>query len=105
MISGGFFGTWPAVEAAFSPGFLTGTGAWAGNPAALPAYFAGNLASDGRQVWLTPGLAMLVDQGAPNNASAWSWWTKNVYSTVPDFANDPKWAIVPRTDDNVLPAQ
>jgi len=29
----------------------------------------------------------------------------NVYSKVPDFANDPKWAIVPRTDTNVLPAQ
>ena len=25
------------------------------------------------------------------------------YSKVPDFATDPKWAIVPRTDTNVLP--
>ncbi|HEV2097891.1 MAG TPA: hypothetical protein VGR45_03075, partial [Stellaceae bacterium] len=103
LISGGFFNSWAAVMGAFSPGFLTGTGAWASNPSALPAYFALNLASDGREVWLTPGLAMLVDQAAPNIAAAWSWWSANVYSKVPDFANDPKWAIVPRTDDNVLP--
>jgi len=105
LLSGGFYATWSALEAAFSPGFLTGTGAWAGNSTAIPAYFAGNLASDGRQVWLTPGMAMLVDQAAPNITAAWSWWTANVYSKVPDFANDPKWAIVPRTDTNVLPAQ
>jgi hypothetical protein len=109
LLSGGFYSTWPALEAAFSPGFLTGTGAWAGNSTAIPAYFASNLASDGREVWLTPGLAMLVDQTAPNVAAAvdaaWSWWQMNVYSKVPDFANDPKWAIVPRTDTNVLPAQ
>jgi hypothetical protein len=26
-------------------------------------------------------------------------------SKVPDFAKDPKWAIVPRTDNNTLPPQ
>ena len=106
LISGGFFPTWPALEAAFAPNFLTGPDSPSfPNGQALPSYFASNLASDGRQVWLTPGLAMLVDQSAPNIAAAWSWWIGNVYSKVPDFANDPKWAIVPRTDTNVLPAQ
>jgi hypothetical protein len=71
----------------------------------FPTYFVDNLASDGREVWLTPGLAMLVDEQAPGATTAWSWWIGNVYSKVPDFANDPKWAIVPRTDANVLPAQ
>ena len=105
LISGGFFPTWPALEAAFAPNFLTGPDSPSfPNGQALPSYFASNLASDGRQVWLTPGLAMLVDQGATNISAAWSWWIGNVYSKVPDFATDPKWAIVPRTDTNVLPA-
>ena len=68
-------------------------------------YFRGNLAADGRQTWLTPGLAMLVDQNAPGAAAAWNWWKANVYSKVPDFGKDPKWAIVPRTDNNTLPPQ
>jgi len=106
LISGGFFPTWPALEAAFAPNFLTGPDSPSfPNGQALPSYFASNLASDGRQVWLTPGLAMLVDQSAPNIAAAWSWWIGNVYSKVPDFATDPKWAIVPRTDTNLLPTQ
>ncbi len=71
----------------------------------FPAYFMDNIASDGREVWLTPGLAMTVDQNQPRAAQAWAWFKANVYSKVPDFANDPKWAIVPRTDTNVLPAQ
>ena len=106
LISGGFFPTWPALEAAFAPNFLTGPDSPSfPNGQALPSYFASNLGSDGREVWLTPGLAMLVDQSAPGIAPAWAWWIGNVYSKVPDFANDPKWAIVPRTDTNVLPAQ
>jgi hypothetical protein len=105
LLSGGFFSTWTALENAFSPGFLTGTGAWASASNAIPAYFLANLASDGREVWLTPGLAMLVDEGEPNVGAAWNWWLANVYSKVPDFANDPKWAIIPRTDTNILPSQ
>ena len=45
----------------------------------LPAYFASNYPASGRQVWGTPGMAMLVDQNAPGIASAWSWWKANVY--------------------------
>ena len=71
----------------------------------LPAAFRGGLAADGRQTWLTPGLAMLVDQNAPGAAAAWNWWKANVYSKVPDFGKDPKWAIVPRTDNSTLPPQ
>jgi hypothetical protein len=48
---------------------------------------------------------MLVDQGAPGATAAWAWWIANVYSQVPDFANAPKWTIIPRTDSNVLPPQ
>lgn len=70
----------------------------------FPAYFTNNLNSDGRPVWLTPGLAMAVDQGQPRASDAWLWFKTNVYAKVPDFGNDPKWAIVPRTDGNVLPS-
>ncbi|HEV2100255.1 MAG TPA: hypothetical protein VGR45_15200, partial [Stellaceae bacterium] len=95
----GWFTTWAGLISALNltPNCCGGRG--------FPIYFTNNLASDGRPVWLTPGLAMTVDQKQPGAAQAWSWWKANVYSKVPDFANDPKWAIVPRTDTNVLPAQ
>ena len=92
----GWFTTWAGWLSAINFSGCCGTAGFQG-------YFAGNLASDGRQVWLTPGLAMLVDEAQPGAVRAWSWWIGNVYSKVPDFANDPKWAIVPRTDTNVLP--
>ncbi len=94
----GWFTTWAGWLSAINFSGCCGTAGFQG-------YFNGNLASDGRQVWLTPGLAMLVDEAQPGAVKAWSWWIGNVYSKVPDFANDPKWAIVPRTDTNVLPAQ
>ncbi len=62
----------------------------------------------GRQTWVQPGLAMLVDQGVPGADAAWSWYNTNGYS-LPGVAayrdGDPRWAIVPRTDNNVLPPQ
>jgi hypothetical protein len=95
----GWFTTWAGLISALNltPTCCGGRG--------FAIYFAGNLASDGRQVWLTPGLAMTVDQKQPGAVQAWSWWKANVYSKVRDFANDPKLAIVPRTDTNVLPVQ
>ena len=98
---GGFFATWPAMIAALVPAYVDGAASRGG----LPAYFKANLFNDGREVWATPGLAMLVDEGAAGAAAAWRWWEINVYKAVPDFGADPKWAIVPRTDANALPAQ
>jgi hypothetical protein len=104
-------------DSPLAPGTASWYKTWAGWISALnltptccggsgfPAYFASNLASDGREVWLTPGLAMTVDQNQPRATQAWAWFQANVYQKVPDFTNDPKWAIVPRTDSNVLPAQ
>ena len=64
--------------------------------------------SGGRQTWVQPGLAMLLDQAVPGASMAWSWYNTNGYS-LPSAATyrngDPRWAIVPRTDDNVLPPQ
>jgi hypothetical protein len=61
----------------------------------------------GRQQWVTPGLAMLVDAGAPGAAAAWNWYKTNAYSVTPAayLARDPRWAIVPRTDAIKLPPQ
>ena len=104
---GGWFASWPDLIAnAMDPTYMDGSQARGG----LPAYFRNNLAASGRQVWGTPGLAMLVDQNAPGAAAAWSWWKANVYSKVPGphlvpFSSDPRWAILPRTDRNVLPPQ
>jgi hypothetical protein len=103
---GGFFPTWAAAIQALTPGWVNGTcTSSCVPPGGLPTYFKNGLAADGRQTWLTPGLAMLVDQNAPGAAAAWNWWKTNVYSKVPDFGKDPKWAIVPRTDNNTLPPQ
>jgi hypothetical protein len=106
---GGFLANWPAVIGTMTATWLANTPPFAsqcGYPAGgLPEYFAVDDDADGRQVWLTPGLAMLVDQGAPGAATAWGWWQTNVYAPTPNFTSDPKWAIVPRTDTNFLPPQ
>jgi hypothetical protein len=104
---GGWWATWSDLIAkGMDSNYLDGGQARGG----LPAYFRNNLSASGRQVWGTPGLAMLVDQNAPGAAAAWSWWKASVYSKVPGshlvpFTSDPRWAILPRTDRNVLPAQ
>jgi hypothetical protein len=107
---GGYYATWPALVAAIPAPFLTGAG-WnpAGNGADgdLAQYFAANLTDDGRPIWLAGGLAMAADAEAAGAAKAWSWFRSNVYQAIPadDLEWDPKWAIVPRTDPNTLPAQ
>ena len=62
---------------------------------------------DGYPIWAMPGLAMAVDHNDPGAAQAWGWFAPNVYQGVTPGAipGDPKWAIVPRTDTNTLPAQ
>ncbi len=104
---GGWWATWPdLIGNAMDPTWISGSRSGGG----LPAYFRNNLSASGRQVWGTPGLAMLVDQNAPGAAAAWSWWKANVYSEVGGthlvpFTSDPRWTILPRTDRNVLPPQ
>ncbi len=101
---GGWFASWPDLIAnAMDPTWISGSQSGGG----LPTYFANNLAPSGREMWGTPGLAMLVDQNAPGVASAWSWWEANVYSKVSAlaFSRDLRWTIVPRTDNNTLPPQ
>jgi hypothetical protein len=95
----GTMGMWPSLEALYAggedPNYLAGLkSSWVSN--------AGN----GRQVWMQPGLAMLVDQNAPGASAAWAWYFANGYSlpnAITTHNTDPRWAIVPRTDNNVLP--
>lgn len=74
--------------------------------ASLKTQWANGL-QGGRQTWVTPGLAMLVDAGARDAVAAWNWYKTNAYSVTPSayLARDPRWAIVPRTDANDLPPQ
>ena len=54
------------------------------------------------------GLASAVDNAVPGASAAWAWYKPNVYDILSSNgtnALDPKWAIVPRTDNNVLPPQ
>jgi hypothetical protein len=97
----GTAGMWPSFDALYAGG-------------EDPTYLAGLKtnwvagAGNGRQVWVQPGLAMLVDQSVPGASAAWSWYNTNDYSlpnAVTTHNADPRWAIVPRTDNNVLPPQ
>lgn len=105
---GGWLSTWSALEATITPAFLTGVN-WpaSGNGGAgdLLQYFATNLTSDGRPIWLMGALAMMVDAGDPRAAAAWAWFFANVYQVIPlaQLQVNPRWAILPRTDNNVLP--
>ncbi len=111
---GGFLPSWAAVVAAMTPAYVTGNG-WpaAGNSGDgdLVQYFVRQLTQtgqdDGYPIWAMPGLAMAVDHNDPGAAQAWGWFAPNVYQGVTPGAipGDPKWAIVPRTDTNTLPAQ
>ncbi len=106
---GGFPATYAAWLALFNPAYLTGAG-W--NPSLgvdLPQYFANNLYAQGRPAYAMAALAPLVDQGAAGAAQAWMWMDANVRRPIAaatagaPFSQDPSWAIVPRTDKNVLP--
>jgi hypothetical protein len=90
---------WSNVTAALSPAYLTGVGWNSALGQDLPQLFASDNVNEGRHVWLQPGMAMMVDQGL----TTWDWWSSNVYSKI--NWSDPRWDIVPRTDQNVLPAQ
>ena len=91
---GGWYTTWDDVfNISEDPAYLAALNWGSSSPAG------------GRQTWVQPGLAMLVDAGAPNAAAAWAWWQTYAYGLItPSFrATDPRWAIIPRTDSNVLP--
>jgi hypothetical protein len=94
---GGFWPTWAAYYAGgVAPGYIAG----------LQTDWVAGMAG-GRQTWVQPGLAMLVDQAVPGAIAAWAWYDANGYS-LPSAAayrnGDPRWAIVPRADNNVLPS-
>ena len=79
----------------------------------IAAGWVSNFATDatyptGYANYVGPGLAMGVDDGVTGGAAAWSWWNTNAYSLSAYHTNaigNPQWAIIPRTDANVLPAQ
>ncbi len=74
-------------------------------PAGGPSAFAADLGVEGYPLYLLGGMAMLDDAGAPGAAQAWSWMKANVETpAAASLTTAPKWAIVPRTDSNTLPA-
>jgi hypothetical protein len=102
-----WYHSWSDVIAGLTKAFVTGVG-W--NPALgsdLSQYFVDNLYDDGRPIWLMGGLAGAAARNDPGAVKAWSWFLTNVYHAIAAGAlqGDPKWAIVPRTDTNTLPAQ
>ena len=104
---GGFFATWAAMIAALKPAWVTGNGyVSTDGGVSLPAYWAQNLNADGRQGWAIAAAGFLT--GEPGGAQMWSWVQQHVYNAIGDWASNPgagpKWAVLPRTDANALPA-
>ena len=109
--TGAYFPDWQTeMNTAANPAWISGVGYTGVATTALPTYWAANLVNNGRQVWGTPGIAMLVDAGDPSAPAEWAWWMANVYTPTANagptqgFAAMPWWNIVPRTDSNALPA-
>ena len=109
---GGFLATWPAVFATMTAQYFSPTGVLiapvTGKPSGRangPAAFAADLGVEGYPLYLLGGMAMLDDAAAPGAAQALAWLQSNVAApAAAGLATAPKWAIVPRTDPNALPA-
>ncbi|MGH9806520.1 MAG: hypothetical protein ACRD9W_04555, partial [Terriglobia bacterium] len=112
---GAFLGTDPAPNniPALTTAYLQG--------GQLQAYFNGNLWGEGRPAYAQAALAPLVDIGAPGAAQAWAWMLPNVVVPISQpniviggseptadavgYQQDRDWDVIPRIDNNVLPAQ
>jgi hypothetical protein len=99
-VGGGFWPNW----AAYIAGGLDPTAATAlAQPANWHASMQGGYATE-----VAGGLSMAVDKGVSGASAAYAWYYTNGYSLASTAAfnnRDPRWAIVPRTDNNVLPPQ
>jgi hypothetical protein len=101
---GGFYPTWTAAIGAYDQDWFNGVNAYAGS--GFPAYAAGSgQGPEGRKSYLLGGMAMGVDDGVSGAAAADAWLRGADPTNTPDFAANPHWVIVPRTDNSVLPAQ
>ncbi|HEY3908444.1 MAG TPA: hypothetical protein VGM07_00975 [Stellaceae bacterium] len=106
--------SWPALIADLSPAYLTGTGwpAYCGsdctNAGSIATFFNNQLYPQGYDAYVMAALSPLVDAGVSGAAQAEAWVKANIHDPLVsngDLPGDPSWAIVPRTDHNVLPAQ
>ena len=66
------------------------------------ANYESDLRNDGYPAYAIAAGAMAA--GEPGGAAAWNWLHTNPYPAI-DFADAPKWNLVPRIDANILPAQ
>ena len=110
--AGGFFPSWAATFAAFTPQYLSPTGVpidpTTNAPSGTqngPTAFANDLGVEGYPLYQLGGMAMLDDAGAPGAAQAEAWLKANVITpAMSAIETAPTWDIVPRTDANALPA-
>lgn len=70
------------------------TDAW--KATGFPPYWALNRDSSDRQLAASPTIAWLVNIGAPQAATLYTWFYTNVYC-IANFSLDPRYAIIPRT--------
>lgn len=88
--SGGFF-TWREILSdALTPEYLS---------MELPKRHKNMLSSvgEGYNWQVLPAISYAVEAGIPGAAAALAWYRENVYSNLVGLADNPKWAILPRS--------
>jgi len=101
---GGWYRTWPAVVAALKPGYANGTPDNTYYPGGLPQYYKDQGYSES-YVAAARAIAALA-YSEPRGDRNWAWLKANDpgITNDGDLSPDPRWAFVPRTDSNTLPA-
>ena len=97
---GGFLSPWSAVEAALAPAYTAPGGG-------LDQDFANRTLADSYLGWLQAPTSYVAVE--PGGSPTWSWYDSHVRQPIAVSAQpqnqEPKWALLPRTDTNVLPPQ
>ncbi len=101
--TGDWYKNWPAVAAALWPGYRNGSSTTV-FPGGLPGYYASQGYSESYEAAAHAVAALAL--GEPRGDRNWAWHKANdpgITNNAP-YSPDPRWAFVPRTDANVLPA-
>ncbi len=97
-----WYTNWPSVAAALWPGYRSGSSTTV-FPGGLPGYYASQGYSESYEAAARGIAALAYDE--PRGAANWAWHQANNpgITNAGAMTPDPRWALVPRTDANVLP--
>ena len=97
LIPGVWIQTWEQVYNAFTADYRAND---------IPALFRQGQQGGGNTYLAAACAAAALSYGEPGGAQAWAWAKVNAYPYVTggSLGPDPRWPIIPRTDNNMLPA-